>query len=180
LGPPTLVAEVPVENAPARALFESCGWREERRYVDLVLDSAIASPAPPGVVVPVTVDDLIDLGLPALDAPRSWARTRATLINRKERLLGFAVALGDRLDASVLYTREDDAGIAIWSLYVAPGGGSDGTLEILMRDLAHREHGRLAIPRVHEGEISLGFLRGLGFTGGREMVGVAADAKSRA
>ena len=33
---PQLVAEIPSDNATARALFAACGWREERSYVDLV------------------------------------------------------------------------------------------------------------------------------------------------
>jgi ribosomal protein S18 acetylase RimI-like enzyme len=180
LGPPTLVAELSVENAPARALFQACGWREERRYVDLILDSRVASPASPGVVVPVTVDDLMDVGMPNPDAPRSWERTRGTLVNRKERLLGFAIALGERLDASVLYSREQDGGIAIWSLYGAPGSGGSGALEILVRDLAHREAGSVVIPRIHEDEVALDALRALGFTPREETVGVTASAQSRA
>lgn len=180
LGPPTLVAEIAVENAPARALFEACGWREERRYVDLILEPGVASPAPPGVVVPVGVDDLMDEGLPSADAPRSWERTRGTLVNRKERLLGLAVALGERLDASVLYSREHDGGIAIWSLFAASGAGGNDALEILVRDLAHREAGPVSIPRIDEGEVALDVLGALGFTPREETVGVTVSAQSRA
>ncbi len=180
LGPPQLVTELAADNTPARALFKACGWREERTYVDLALDAPIASPAPPGLVVPVTVDDLIDIGLPAADAPRSWNRTRATLLNRKERLLGLAIAGGERLDASLLYTREDDGGIAIWSLSAAQGAGGQRALAPLMGELAHRESGRLVVPRVHGDEVSVEVLRGLGFFPGVETVGVAAEAQSRA
>jgi ribosomal protein S18 acetylase RimI-like enzyme len=180
LGPPHLVAELPADNVPARALLKACGWREERTYVDLALDSPVASPAPPGLIVPVTVDDLIDIGLPAADAPRSWNRTRATLVNRKERLLGLAIAGGERLDASLLYTRADDGRIAIWSLSAAPGAGGERALGLLIRDLAHREGSRLVVPRVHEDEVSVEALRGLGFVPGVETVGVAAEAQSRA
>jgi ribosomal protein S18 acetylase RimI-like enzyme len=180
LGPPHLVAEVAADNAPARALFKACGWREQRTYVDLVLDSPVPSPAPPGLVVPVTVDDLIDIGLPSADAPRSWNRTRATLVNRKERLLGLAIAGGERLDASLLYTRGDDGRIAIWSLSAAPGASGEAALGLLIRDLAHREGSRLIVPRVHGDEVSFETLRGLGFGPGGDTVGVAAEAQSRA
>ncbi len=180
LGPPHLVTEVGSDNAPARALFKACGWREERTSVDLACDAPIGSPAPPGLVVPVTVDDLMDLGLPEDSAPRSWGRTRGTLLNRKERLMGLAIASGESLDASLLYTREDDGGVAIWSLSAAPGSGGESALGILVRDLAHREPGRIVIPRVHADEVSITTLTGLGFTRGAETIGVASEAQSRA
>ncbi len=179
LGPPTLVAEIPAASAPARALFKACGWREERCYVDLVLEAAHGSPAPPGLVVPVTIDDLPDAGLPALDAPRSWQRRRATLINRKERLLGLAIAMGEHLDASVLYAG-DDGRIAIWSLHAAPGAAGEGALGMLLRDLAHRAAVDLAIPSVHEDEISPDALRRLGFTRREETIALTTQAQSRA
>jgi len=180
LGPPHLVAELAADNASARALFNACGWREERSYVDLVSSSPIASPAPPGLVVPVTVDDLMDIGLPEASAPRSWNRTRGTLINRSERLLGLAIAGGERLDASLLYTQEDDSSKAIWSLSRAQGAGGEAALGMLVRELTHRDGGRLVIPRIHEDEVSLEVLDRLGFARGRESIGLAAEAQSRA
>jgi len=179
LGPPHLVAEVDSGNAPARALFNACGWREERTAVDLACDSPIASPAPPGLVALVTVDDLMDIGLPEATAPRSWSRTRGTLLNRQERLLGLAIASGESLDASLLYTREDDH-VAIWSLSAAPSARGEAALGMLLRDLAHREPGRVVIPRVHSDEVSISTLTGLGFTRGSETIGLVSEAQSRA
>ena len=176
LGPPHLVAELSVDNAPARALFKACGWWEERTYVDLVSDTPVALPAPSGLAVPVTVDDLTDIGLPAADAPRSWSRTRGTLLNRKDRPSGLAIASGESLDASLLYTREDDGHVAIWSLSAAPGSGGEAALGMLLGDLTHREPGRVVIPRIHEDEVSLDVLRALGFAREGETIGVAADA----
>ncbi len=179
LGPPHLVAELASDNASARALFDACGWREERRYVDLVSDSPMASPAPPGLVVSVTVDDLMDIGLPEASAPRSWNRTRGTLVNRKERLLGLAIAGGERLDASVLYTPEDNGSKEIWSLSAAPGASGEAALGMLLRELAHCGGGRLVIPRIEEDEVSLDVLCRLGFTRRGETIGVAAEAQQR-
>jgi len=180
LGPPRLVAELGAENAPARALFAACGWREERAYFDLVSDSPVASPAPSGLVVSVTVDDLIEMALPAADSRRSWSRTLGTLLNRRERLLGLAITSGERLDASLLYSREDDGRVAIWSLSAAPGAGGEGALGMLLRELAHREKGALAIPGIEDDEIPIALLRDLGFAPRGETIGVAADAQSRA
>jgi ribosomal protein S18 acetylase RimI-like enzyme len=180
LGPPHLVAEVASDNLPARALFKACGWREERTYVDLVAAAPTASPAPPGLVVSVTVDDLMDIGLPEASAPRSWNRTRGTLLKRKERLLGLAIAGGEQLDASALYTREDDGRIVIWSVSAAAGADGEAALGMLVRELAHREGGPFVVPRIHEDEASLEVLGGLGFVRDGKTVGVAAEAQSRA
>lgn len=180
LGPPVLVAEIDAGNKPARALFAACGFREERAYVDLVWESPIASPAPDGLVIPVTVDDLIDIALPEANAPRSWDRSRGTLLNRRERLLGLAIASGEQLDASLLYARENDGRVAIWNLSVSPGRDGEAALRTLFRDLAHRESGPLSIPRAEESEIALDLLTSLGFARERETVGVAAEARSRA
>jgi ribosomal protein S18 acetylase RimI-like enzyme len=179
LGPPQLVAELAAEQTPARALFAACGWREERTYIDLASESPVASPAPPGLVVDVTVDDLMDVGLPDTTAPRSWHRTRGTLLNRRERLLGLAIASGESLDASLLYTREDGH-TAIWSLSTAPGAAADAALGMLLRDLAHREPGRLLIPRIHDDEVAIDLLVQFGFTRGDGTIGVASEAQSRA
>jgi hypothetical protein len=180
LGPPHLVAELEASNVPARALFKACGWCEARTFVDLACASPVASPAPLGLVVPVTVDDLLDIALPAADAPRSWPRTRGTLLNRRERLSGVAIDSGESLDASLLYAREDDGLVALWNLSAAPGDRGNAALGTLLRDLAHREPGPLVIRRIHDDEVSLDALIGLGFTRGDETIGVSAEAQSRA
>jgi hypothetical protein len=128
----------------------------------------------------VTVDDLIDIALPEANAPRSWDRSRGTLLNRRERLLGLAIASGEQLDASLLYARENDGRVAIWNLSVSPGRDGEAALRTLFRDLAHRESGPLSIPRAEESEIALDLLTSLGFARERETVGVAAEARSRA
>lgn len=179
LGPPHLVAEVAADQAPARALFTACGWREERTYSDLISQSPLAAPAPTGLVVAVTVDELMDIALPDADAPRSWGRRRGTLLNRRERLLGLAISSGEALDASLLYSRENGY-TAIWSLSTAPGAAGDAALGMLLRDLAHREPGRLTIPRIHDEEVSIELLLSQGFVRGGEAIGVASEAQSRA
>jgi GNAT superfamily N-acetyltransferase len=180
LGPPLLVAEIDAENAPTRALFKACEWREATTYIECIADSPVAAPAPPGLVVAVTANDLIDIALPAADEPRSWERSRGTLLNRKERLSGLAIAHGDRLDASVLYSRENDGAVALWNVSTAPGEEGRGALGILLGELAHREPGRFVVPRVHPDEVSVDSLRGFGFAPTVETIGVAASARSRA
>ena len=49
-------------------------------------------------------------------------------------------------------------------------------LAVLVREIAHREGGQLAIPRIDEDEADFETLRGLAFKSGAETIGVAADA----
>jgi len=176
LGPPHLVAEIDAANAPARALFEACGWREARTYVDYAAASPGASPAPPGLVIPVTAGDLADIALPAPDAPRSWPRTRATLLARNERLTGLAITHGERLDAALLYTREAGGPTAIWHLSAAPDPAGRDAAAVLLRNLAHHEPAPITLPRTHDSEIDDTLLRELGFVPGGVTLGLAAEA----
>jgi ribosomal protein S18 acetylase RimI-like enzyme len=177
LGPPTLLAELPADNVPARALFAACGWREERTYTDYVAESLVGSPAPPGLVVPVTVGDLEDIALPPADAPRAWARTHGTLLARTDRLLGLAITHGERLDASALYTKDDDR-VAIWCLSAAPDAAGHEAFAVLLRDLAHREGRLIVVPRLEPGELDAHVLSELGFRAAERTVGVAAEARA--
>src|SRR5262245_42129871 len=72
LGPPRLVAEIPVGNTSARGLFEACGWERDRTYTDLVLakDAAPAA-AHYGAFARLTMDDLPD-ALPAPGSEPAW------------------------------------------------------------------------------------------------------------
>lgn len=151
LGPPRLLAEVPDDNAPARALFEACGWTAERRYADVVLDVPSGPPAPSGVIVSVTVDDLLDVAVPGPGAPISWERSRATLLGRRERLQGLAIASGDRLEAAVLYTREEGVS-SLWCVHRAGDDRGKGALEMVLAEVAAREGGRLVARKTNEGE----------------------------
>lgn len=176
LGPPDLVAEVQASNAPARALFAACRWREETAYTDYLAASPAASPAPPELVIPVTADDLADIALPSAGAPRSWPRTRGTLLARTERLSGLAIAHGEHLDASLLYSREADGRIAVWFLAASPDLAGRDAVAVLLRDLAHREHAPIAIPRLDDTEIDARLLPALGFAAGEATIGVVAEA----
>ena len=178
LGPPTLVAEIPADNAAARALFSACGWREERTYTDYVAETLVGSPAPAGLVVPVTLDDLADIGLPAAGDPRAWARTRATLLARGDRLSGLAIAHGERLDASLLYSREDDGRIVVWCVFAAPDTVGVEATGVLLRDLAHRERERIAIPCLDATELDPIVLADQAFKAAGRTIGFASEARA--
>lgn len=179
LGPPHLVAEIPADDAATLALFESCGFREEARFADLVLESPpLSGPAPPGAVSSVTVADLDALGLLAFAGRRAWERTKPTLLARADRLRGLAVATDERVEASVLYTRED-GGAAIWSVVVHDDAPSRRAFEIVVGELARREGARVRVPAVSEAEAPLEVLEGAGLERSGEIVRVGAQRTLR-
>ncbi len=162
LGPPRVLAEVPEGDPAACGLFEACGFRHDRTYLDLVWTAPTARRAPAGVVVPAGVEELADVALPAPEAARSWGRSRATLLNRRERLSGRAIAAGDTLEAAVVYARLTP-GIALWGLHATEGTAGEAALSVLLQDLAHHEPGPMAVPRFGDDEVPPGVLRSLGF-----------------
>jgi ribosomal protein S18 acetylase RimI-like enzyme len=133
LGPPRLVAEVPADNAQARALFEACGWEHDRTYYDLVLDGESAG-VPSGAITVVTPDDLPD-AVPSDDSQSAWQCARATVEKRRERIQGLALVSADRLEAGVLYTREAEE-VAIWAVQTS---GDGAPLSAIVRDVERRE-----------------------------------------
>lgn len=181
LGPPRLVAEVPADDAAACALFVACGWRTERTYRDFRLDASIAGDAPASAAIAeVTLDDIADAALPPVEAPRSWPRSRGTLVNRAERLRGLALASDERVEASLLYTRDDASGSAVWSLHAAPGVDPARALGLLIRELRRRAPGPVLIPAIADSEVAAGVLAHLGFSAGAETIGYVSEAGSRA
>ena len=167
LGPPNLVAEVPAANAPARALFAACGWRETQTYRDLEFDPSLAAPAPSGTVHEVRPDSL-----PAVAGPLSWERTQATLAGRRERLKALVLAPADRIEAAVAYTREADGAIGVWRM---EGAG----LGTLLRDLAHRERTRIVALGVGYDECPWELATTIGWRATGETIGVTSVAKAQ-
>jgi GNAT superfamily N-acetyltransferase len=124
LGPPRIVAEVPETIDTACALFSACGYVEESRLMDYVLERPAltlrqAQGHPErgrgmsergdaarveGFVIPVTIDDLAANGLLAEGHPRvCWERSVETLTARKDEIAGLAVASDERIEAYLLY-----------------------------------------------------------------------------
>jgi GNAT superfamily N-acetyltransferase len=209
LGPPRIVAEVPQTLSAACALFSACGYVEETVLRDYSLDkpegSERADAAPDsGLLIPVTVDDLVANGLlgeapppPSASARQvdwqtCWARSGETLAARKDDIAGFAIASDERLEAYVLYidgevkgrTSEAGAGIGahareseIVSLrsLVDDGGAR---FRQLFAHLRARGLEKLRFPKVHPAEISSGCLQRLGFSAAGSHVVYAARARA--
>jgi GNAT superfamily N-acetyltransferase len=160
LGPPRLVAEIPEALSPARALFGACGYVEEARLTDYVLERHETPMAPAAMlVIPVTVDDLTANGLLGPGHPPTcWERSVETLTARKDEIDGLAVASDERLEAFMLYLKDGE--IAALRSVVEDGGAR---LAQLLSHLRARGMQTFRLPRVHPAEISEEILATLGF-----------------
>jgi N-acetylglutamate synthase-like GNAT family acetyltransferase len=189
LGPPRIVAEVPEPVAAARGLFSSCGYVEEAALTDYVspTNSHDFAARAEGLVIPVTIDDLVANGLLGEDHPQvCWERSVETLTARKDDIAGLAVASVERIEAYILYLtrgmnpptfatgsqrelRRDLAGAwaeagetEIMSLRsVIDDGGA--RLKQLLSQLRARGMETFRLPKVHPAEISKEWLETLGF-----------------
>jgi hypothetical protein len=111
LGPPRLVVELPADWTEARAFLEACGYAEEGRLSDWVLDAPSPRPAPGDPLEPVTVDELAAAGA-MTDVPGlAWDREPATILARKDRLAGVALASPDGIEAWALWEGSEVAGL---------------------------------------------------------------------
>ena len=159
LGPPRMIAEVPESLSAARGLFRACGYEEEVRLTDYVLQEA-SGPASgvPGFIIPVSVDDLAGNGLLAdPDSHMCWERSVETLRARKEALAGLAVASDEGIEAYLLYD-SDTTEIALLRSLIDDGGAR---LRHLLARLA--DPGACRFPKVHPAEVPEALLASLGF-----------------
>lgn len=179
LGPPKLVAEIPVGNAAARGLFAACGFRDVELYADYELPDprGIAVPAPEGLVVDAALAELDGMGL-LRSAGRSWGRRRETLLASGERIRGRAVVSGERVEAFLGTTETAGGATEIAALGWADSERGTAALEALVRDLAFRVPGALRISRAGRDELPQGLARELGFERRLETVAVAAEARN--
>jgi GNAT superfamily N-acetyltransferase len=182
LGPPRMVAEVPELLEPARRLFSACGYVEEARLTDYVLEPNAIHIEPAGMLIPVTVDDLAANGLlppsPAAlageaDPPTAWERSVETLMARKSEIEGLAVASDERIEAFILYLKDGE----ILSLRsVVDDGGA-----CLAQLLSHLRAGGMRnfrLAKVHPAEISGQWLELFGFSPTGAHLLFAAKARS--
>jgi GNAT superfamily N-acetyltransferase len=180
LGPPRIVAEVPEALAAACELFSTSGYVEESQLTDYVLNCEAIDVRPVvsgacleraaqggasrrGFVIPITVDDLAANGL--LEDPRSgtcWERSVETLLARKDRIEGLAVANDERIEACILYVKRAGAVADVVALrsFVEDGGAG---LKHLLARLHERGTAAIEFRKVHPAEISKELLETLGF-----------------
>ncbi len=174
LGPPRMVAEVPETLAPTCALFNACGYAEEARLTDYVLDIEATAVAPAGIVIPVTIDDLAANDLLGDRHPQScWERTVETLTARKGDIEGLAVASDESIEAFILYLRDGE--ILSLRSFVEDGGAR---LKQLISQLRAGDMTTFRFQKVHPAEISTELLETLGFRPAGVHLVFAAKARS--
>jgi hypothetical protein len=172
LGPPRIVAEVPEELAPARALFAACGYAAETVLTDYLLEPREPSgDRGSGYVIPVTVDDLAANGLLGEAFPVTcWERSVETLTARKDEIEGLAVASEEQLEACILYTKDE---ILALRTFVEDDGGR---LKQLLSEQPFKAAVRFS--KVHPAEGPGGWLHSLGFRPAGKHLLYATTARS--
>jgi len=179
LGPTRLLAEVPGDWTESRAFIEACGYRAEATFVDF------SRPPDPGpaeaheLVIPITLDDLIENDVVSPAGRRCWERAPETLINVKAGLQGFAVAAGERIEAYLLY--RDPAGRGereVQAFACREPERTEQLLGLLFSHCGRTTQRPLTIPKASSDEIRFELLESFGFEIGDETVGYAAEATS--
>ena len=173
LGPPKMVAEIPETLAPACALFNACGYVEDARLIDYVLDVDETAVEPTGrMVIPVTIDDLAANGLLEDRPPTCWERSIETLTARKDELEGLAVASDERIEAFMLFLA--DGTLLSLCSFVDDDGAR---LMQLLSQLRARGMRTLRFPKAHPAEISTELLEKVGFRAAGKHLLYAAKAR---
>jgi GNAT superfamily N-acetyltransferase len=160
LGPPRMVAEVPDTFTAAGALFDACGYVEEARLIDYLLEVDEIPVEPAGmIVIPVTIDDLVANDLLGVHHPQTcWERSVETLTARKDEIEGLAVASDESIEAFILFLQNGE----VLSLHSFTDDGG-ARLAQLLSQLRARGLRAFRFPKVHPAEIPKTTLETLGF-----------------
>ncbi len=166
LGPPRLVAEVPLDLGEVADFFTAAGYRREAIYVDWTQAPGEVEPVPEGLVIPVTVDELADGGFLEIAGGVAWERTRESLVGCRGVLSGLAIATPERLEAFVL-SREASGCVDVLAAGCQDGERREIFLGLIFRELTGRGSVPIRLPKLAEGEMPAALLESLGFEAGR-------------
>jgi GNAT superfamily N-acetyltransferase len=175
LGPPRMIAEVPETFGPARALFSACGYVEDARLIDYVLEVDDTPVKPAGmIVIPVTIDDLAANDLLGDHHPQTcWERSVETLTARKHEIEGLAVASDERIESFILYVTDGE--ILSLRSFIDDGGAR---VKQLLSQLRAQGTTTFRFQTVHPAEISREVIEMLGFRPAGAHLLYAARARS--
>lgn len=165
LGPGRLITEVPRALAGVGEFFAATAYRKEVAFTDFVRPVAPVEPVPEALVIPITIDELIDHQMLDIPDEVAWPRRRESLLNGKDDLEGFAIATPERIEAFLLH-QAADATTDIVALGARSSERQQLFLSLLLRYLAGRTKQPLRLPRLADGEVSVTLLTGLGFEAG--------------
>ena len=160
------------------ALFRSCRWQSESRFVDWRRDRSDRAPAELPVS-PIAPAEALGSGLLA-PGPRSWRRDLPSLARQADELVGLGFHSPDRLEACLLAT--STAAPTGWEILAAglsdSGFGRLG-LGLLLDELERRAGGApLRLSRVTPEEVDPELLVALGFRRGPEHLLFATEARA--
>jgi GNAT superfamily N-acetyltransferase len=171
LGPPRVLGEVPEHLAGARACFEASRFRARTTYVDFELEVDTMTPESAREIHPlVTPIGLEEAGSAGLlenrDETVCWERWTASLMARKERLRGLAVASESRIEVALLHSVDESAPdeCCIELLHVTEPRDGAALVGLMLENLRGLGRRRFSFARVHEREVPFGLFERLGFT----------------
>ncbi len=178
LGPPVLLAELPVPGAGEGELFRSLGYQVDTRYIDWEAPAQPAEAPPAELVVPVDLEAVEEAGLLGDRGTPSWCRTKESLANHEDRLRGVGVAAGDTLEAAMLWVDAEGLPRRILFQHIPPGNRGETMFGLLLAACRADSDGAAAVelPRLEEGRLSPELLRRHGFREGQRHVRVSTRA----
>ena len=167
LGPERLVVEAP-RRVQLDAFLRAANYTFETTWVDYSRPAGEVEPVPDGWTLPISVDELVAEGLLQRRSGRPWIRSYETLLQRKDDLQGLAIASPERLEAFLVFDPSPtvSGALEVLALECVEGGRQDVFLGVLLRALASRSGGALALPRLSDDEVPASVLDAAGFVAG--------------
>lgn len=177
LGPRRMLLELPRDATAARRFVEACGYTEQARYRDFVRQPGGAA-ATPEIVMPITPAELVELGAFDHTARHCWRRAPRTLLNMADRLRGFAIPSGERIEAYVLYDDQPDPPVRrIVGFEVRGDARREALLSLLFGACASTTDLPLVMAQVSPSELDFLWLDRQGWQAGPETIAYATEAR---
>lgn len=175
LGPPRLVAEVPLDLPGVADFFAAVGYESEAVYVDWVRPPGAAEPVPDELVIPISVAEVADEAWFEIGRHVAWERSRETVVNSADALEGLAIATPERLEAC-LFFRSERGRVDVVAMGVRDPDRQELFSSLLLRALAGRDTSSIRLPKLSDGEVPETVLESSGFRPGRRFARYAACA----
>lgn len=173
LGPPRMIAELPAADKGLRRFFESIDYRPETQLVTFQLSEELEPLPASELLIPVKVDDLLAAGVLTEEDPHiCWERQARTLVERKEKVQGLAIATVDQVEAFLLFC--ESTIVRLWS---ARESQAAALFLVLLRGAFGGQDRTAHFDRVAESEVKYDVLQALGFEECERFVRYAAVAK---
>jgi GNAT superfamily N-acetyltransferase len=165
LGPPTLKVELPDSRPELGRVFAACGYsvtesQATTTSADWFLERSSLT-APPAMVIPFTVDDLLANDLFDPTIRRSWERGLPSLEAQSNEVSGLAVASFEGIEAFLLARQGDPDEIVSFGSTEAES--AEANFRTLLAAWVERRGRRVSIPKLTDDEIPRALLLEVGF-----------------